>query len=118
LGNAKTLLNAPAAIFGEKDEMQKDYLKNLFKAYRKGQPCIQLVPSAEGIVDFARNGLAFALLPEVSITQDLEEGRLVDLLPDKPFELQLYWQTHELQTEITEAFSKSIVSHARSVLKP
>jgi len=114
--SGSSLLDAPAAIFGGKDEMHKNYLRKLFRAYAKGTPNLHHVPSAEGIVQFAVEGLAFALLPEVAIDSHLKNGRLVNLLPTRPYKLPLYWQTQELQTETTREFSEHIVSYARAAL--
>jgi LysR family transcriptional regulator (chromosome initiation inhibitor) len=113
----KALLQAPAAIYGEADYMHENYFRQHFKSYREGRPTLHYVPSPEGLVQFAVKGLAYALLPHPSIEKHLSESTLIDLLPQKSLKLPLYWQTQELQTEITTSLSRSIVSHARSVLE-
>lgn len=110
--NAGSLMKAPAAIYGENDEMQVNYLSHSFKGYHKGNSIHHFVPSPEGIVRFALEGLAFALLPRFSVQDHLKAGRLMDLLPAKPFKLGLYWQTFELQTPETKDLSEAIVKHA------
>lgn len=110
--NAKTLLKAPAAIYGEFDRMNMDYLRACFKGHHRGKQVCHFVPSPEGLVKFALDGLAFVLLPSISIQRYLKDGRLVSLLPSQPFKLDLYWQTLEFQTEETRRLSESIVKHA------
>lgn len=112
----KELVKAPAAIYGEFDYMHFNFLSSNFKVYKAGESASHYVPSAEGLVQFAVGGLAYVLLPYPSICKYLQNGRLVDLLPGKKHLLPLYWQTQELQTEITSAFSKQIISHAKNVL--
>lgn len=115
--SGKELLQTPAAIYGERDYMHENYLRQHFRTYKKGQPTHHYVPSPLGLVQFAVDGLAYALLPEPSIKAYLKKGQLIDLLPSKPFKLSLYWQTQELQTEITKKLSQCIVSNARSILQ-
>jgi|SRR3989338_514831 len=115
--NGKTLLNAPAAIYGEYDEMHDAYLGHLFKTYKNGRPKQHFVPSPQGLVQFAVEGLAFALLPSLSVDTFLKQEKLVNLLHDKPLKLKLYWQMQELQTEVTEKISKAIVTYATTLFK-
>lgn len=107
--DAKSLLKAPAAIYGTYDEMHKSYLQHHFKGYNKGYPTYHFVPSPQGLVQFALDGLAYALLPCLSIQKYFNQKLLVNLFPDKPFKLKLYWQTLELQTEETKRLSHAIV---------
>lgn len=115
--NGENLLNAPAAIYGEYDEMHDDYFKNLFKTYKNGKATQHYVPSPQGLLQFALDGMAYALLPALSVDPCLKQGRLVDLIPEKPLKLKLYWQTQELQTEVTAKLSKTIVAYAVSLFK-
>lgn len=115
--NGKTLLNAPAAIYGEYDEMHSNYLKNIFKTYKSGRAIQHYVPSPQGLVEFVLGGMAYALLPGLSVNTFLRQGKLVDLMPEKPLRLKLYWQTQELQTEVTTRLSEAIVSYALALFE-
>lgn len=115
--NGKLLLKAPAAIYGRTDYMHRNYLRKHFRSYGEGNPTIHYVPSPQGIVAFAVEGMAYALLPQVSIKDHLDKGRLVQLMPNKPYKLPLYWQTHGLQTDLTLRVSKTIISHASKALR-
>jgi LysR family transcriptional regulator (chromosome initiation inhibitor) len=115
--DARSLLAAPAAIYGDEDYMHDNFLRKLFKRYKDGRPTAHHIPSPEGLVDFALKGMAFALLPEFSIKEHLKSGRLVDLIPGKPLRLPLYWQTQELQTKLTREFSEIIIKKSRAVLE-
>jgi LysR family transcriptional regulator (chromosome initiation inhibitor) len=98
--------------------MHDDYLGQRFKALRKGHSTRHFVPSPEGLVRFAVDGLAFALLPALSIDPHVKEGRLIKLLPERPYTLPLYWQTLDLQTPETNRLSQAIVENAQSKLRP
>lgn len=114
--DGKSLLHAPAVVYGDHDDMHKNYLKSHYKKYSDGQPIAHHVPSSQGIIQFALESLGYALLPEISISDYLKKNVLVKLIPDKPFYLPLYWQTQELQTEVTVDMSKQIIRHASKVL--
>ena len=115
--NGASLLEAPAAIYGENDYMHRNFLSSNFPVYKQGKPTVHLVPSPQALVDFALNGLAFVLLPEMSVEKKLNRGDLVDLLPTEPFLLPLYFQTQELQTDVTSEFAEGIVNSAQFLLK-
>ncbi len=114
--SGRSLLNAPAVIWGQHDDMHRDFLCSLFTTYKKGRPLLHYVPAPHGIFEFALQGVAFALLPEYFVRRPIQKGALVDLLPSKPYELPLYFQTQELQTDMTREFTKRIVSYAEKDL--
>lgn len=112
----RTLLKAPAVIWGQHDYMHRNFLCSIFKDYKKGRPRLHYVPAPQGIFEFALQGIAFALLPEYFVQRPVQRGTLIDLLPSKPYELPLYFQTQELQTDVTKEFCKQIVGYAEKNL--
>lgn len=114
--SAKTLMSAPKAIYGENDRMHEDFISRCFKGYSKGRGPRHYVPSPQALVEFAVLGLAYVLLPSISVRKYLDDGSLINLLPQKPYRLKLYWHAQDLQTEMTSDLCQCIISHARSVL--
>ncbi len=115
--SAGSLLAAPAAIYGEADYMHDEYLKKYFKKYAQGRPVVHHIPSPEGLISFAVKGMAFALLPECSVRECLKNDKLVDLMPERPLRLPLFWQTQELQTKLTRELSERIIKHSKAVME-
>ena len=114
--SGKSLLKAPAIIYGEHDHMHENYLKECFKNYGQGTPLFHWVPSPQGIVEFAELGIGYALLPNILIRHSLQKGKLVDLMPDRTCQLSLYWHAQEFQTPITSQLCQAVIKNAHAIL--
>jgi LysR family transcriptional regulator (chromosome initiation inhibitor) len=103
---ATALLEAPAAVYGVADDIHQEYLSNCFPSYGQGIPNLHYVPSPEGIFEFAREGFAYALVPELAVRSHLYSRALINLLP-RTYKLDLYWHAYDTQAgllvELTEA---------------
>ncbi len=61
-------------------------------------------------------GLGYGMVPELQYGGDVEQGVLVDLAPDKPTDVILYWHSWRVQSPKLERLSAQVVAAARSVL--
>ena len=99
------LLSAPAIIFDQNDYLHDRYLEKFFRI-KTEQPNYHTIPSVQGFREFVRQGLAYALIPEADVWMDIEKNRLVNLFPDKVWEMPLYfhhWQLgHEHYNDMIE----------------
>jgi LysR family transcriptional regulator (chromosome initiation inhibitor) len=68
------LAQAPAIIFSGKDDLHSQFLRQV-ASYDGSTPHLTL-PTPQGFVQATRLGLAYSLLPELMIDDDLESGRL------------------------------------------
>ena len=78
----------PAIVFGPDDFLQHRYLATLGLAERFPH---HLCPSAEGFVRMTEAGLGWGLMPELQVRGHWREGTLVEVVPDRPIDVPLYW---------------------------
>ena len=109
------LQQAPAIIFSGKDDLHSQFLQQV-AAYDGTVPHITL-PTPQGFVQATRLGLAYSLLPELMIDDDLDSGRLLDLLPGQYVDLALYWHHWRVESSLAGELTDALLSHARQVLR-
>lgn len=101
--DAARLARVPALVFGPDDLLQHRYLLSLGVA---GGFEHHLCPSSEGFLRMTEAGVAWGLVPEIQVREQLQRGSLVELAPDKPVDVPLYWHHWrsggQLLTRLTE----------------
>lgn len=85
---AEALLNAPSIVYGPDDQLQHRYLAALGI---QGAFPHHLCPSSEGFVRLTQAGLGWGLVPEHQVEGELARGELVELIPQRPIDVPLYW---------------------------
>ena len=74
------------------------------------------MPASEAFAHAVWLRLGYGMVPELQYGTDLEQGALVDLAPDKPTDVRLYWHSWRVQSPKLERLSAQVVAAARSVL--
>lgn len=110
------LQNAPALIFDNKDELHAKYLKHFF-AISDCNMLYHTIPSVSGFRQFALNGYAYALIPEIDIIQELKQGKLVKICPDKVWQMPIYWHSWSVETKAYKLFNELIKNVAKIKLR-
>ncbi|HSC83258.1 MAG TPA: LysR family transcriptional regulator ArgP [Pseudomonas sp.] len=85
---AQTLARAPCIVFGPDDYLQHRYLAAMGV---DGGFAYHLCPSSEGFVRLASAGFGWGLVPELQVQRELADGVLVEILPNRPQDVPLYW---------------------------
>ncbi|WP_439887644.1 LysR family transcriptional regulator ArgP [Pseudomonas sp. MBLB4123] len=85
---AQRLARVPAIVFGPDDLLQHRYLASLGV---EGSFVHHLCPSSEGFVRLACAGFGWGLVPELQVERELAAGALVEVLPERPLDVPLYW---------------------------
>lgn len=109
---ASAVENAPMLTFDRKDDLQDRFLRRRTGAHPT--PPRNYVPGALEFVEAARLGLGWAMLPD-AMTANLTD--LVDLAPDDPIDVPLYWQRWRLDSPVLDALTDSVRRTAGEVLR-
>ena len=77
------------------------------------------LPSTQGFVDASLKGMGWCLNPAQLVMDHLASGRLVELVPDAPLDVPLFWQVNRLAADRLSALTRSVVATAkRELLSP
>jgi len=109
---AVELRNAPMLTFDRKDDMQDRFRRR--RTRRRIDPPRNYVPGALEFVDAVRLGLGWGMLPDAMLGDDTD---LVDLAPDDPFDVPLYWQRWRMDSPVLDALTEVVKRTAQEVLR-
>lgn len=107
------IMNAPALTFNQKDRLQSRWIRQTLEEDLTFPT--HWLPSTQGFVDASLSGMGWAMNPTQLVREHLEFGRLVELIPDTPLDVPLYWQINRLAadrlTELTREVSTTAERH-------
>ncbi|MED5492742.1 MAG: LysR family transcriptional regulator ArgP [Pseudomonadota bacterium] len=85
---AADVARIPAVVFGPDDRLQHRFVQQLGVT---GEFDYHLCPSSEGFVRMLEAGVGWGMVPALQVTEELDAGRLLQLLPGQTLEVPLYW---------------------------
>ncbi|MEH6773125.1 MAG: LysR family transcriptional regulator ArgP [Cereibacter changlensis] len=109
------LAQTPALTFSDKDRLQGDWLLAL-TGRRFAYPTHRLA-SSTGFVDAALAGLGWGMNPEPLVASHIAAGRLVEIAPDTPLDVPLYWQYARLTAAALAPLTRAIRQAAAQTLR-
>lgn len=109
------LAQAPTIRFSNKDDLHPQFLDKA-AGYRGAFPHFTL-PTPQGFVELTRRGLAYSLLPEQMIDDDLQTGRLVDLFSGQFTDLPLYWHHWRVESPIAQILTDALTAYCSRHLR-
>lgn len=112
---AQALGHAPALRFNDKDRLQSTW------AARHGQTAAlpsHRIASSHGFVDACLTGLGWGMNPEALVAAHLTSGALIDLAPQDPLDVPLYWQWGRLTARATAPLTAALLRAAKSLCPP
>lgn len=107
---------APVVVFDRKDRLQADFLLKHYGLTEDAYPR-HFVPAADPYMQAIALGLGWGMLPELQMRDLRERGMLVDIAPNRPTDVALYWHGWKVQSPRMERLSRVLVDHARTLLK-
>lgn len=110
-----SLRMAPAISYDHKDDMHVRFIAKHFDLAASEYYC-HSVRSSEAFVELARQGVAYCLLPELQIKNELKSGELIKLCPDKELVETLYWHSWVLVKGINKKISQEIIRVGQQLL--
>lgn len=106
---------APMARYNRKDDLNSRMF-SLLLAHPPQDPPTFFLPSTEIYGLFVTKGQCYGILPEQQSSR-LEAGcRIINLSPDHWLEIELYWHSWNLKSDLMERFSRRFVACAQRIL--
>lgn len=110
----QALHHAPALTYSDKDQLQTRW------AIARGLPRPALpthrMAASQAFVDGCLLGLGWAMNPEPLVREHLAAGRLVEIVPGTPLDVDLYWQFTRLAAPALRPVTEAIRQAAKVVL--
>lgn len=110
-------LRAPAVLFDRKDTLHDDFLAARF-GVNVTRYIRHYVPSPLTLLEGIAVGAGYGLVPSQQAQVLVGEQRLVELAPDHPVEVPLYWHHWEFEPDLAREITKVIVAEAARRLSP
>jgi len=110
----EAIINAPALTFNQKDRLQSRWIGQTL-----GEDLAfptHWLPSTQGFVDASLSGMGWAMNPIQLVRGHLASGRLVELIPDTPLDVPLYWQINRLAADRLSELTREVTTTAKQHL--
>ncbi|RZJ11260.1 MAG: LysR family transcriptional regulator ArgP [Acidovorax sp.] len=112
--NAASLAQAPMLVFNRKDALQARFVRRITR--RALTPPVHWLPEAHAFVMATRAGLGWGMTPDPMVRADLASATLVELIPDKPVDVALYWQYWRLNVQALHRMTEAVQHAAAQTL--
>ncbi|WP_328505051.1 LysR family transcriptional regulator ArgP [Streptomyces sp. NBC_00457] len=112
------LRDAPVVNFDRRDDFQDGFVRRLPGGGQGGaSPVRHFIPTSEGFAAAVAAGLGWGMLPEAQAVPLLRAGRLVQLAPERPVDVPLYWQQWKLDSPALAAVADAVSATAAETLR-
>ncbi len=111
---AGRLAQAPSLVFNPQDDLQARWVRRL--CHRHVELPRHSLPSTQAFITAGLAGMGWGLHPETLITPHLQRGELVELVPQTPLDVPLYWQETRAASALLDGLSRAVVQAARGSL--
>ncbi|MDF2994593.1 MAG: Transcriptional regulator, LysR family [Xanthobacteraceae bacterium] len=108
------LAQAPAITFNQKDRLQERWIHEVFG--RGINHPTHWLPSTQSFVEASLAGMGWGMNPVQLVDGHLRAGRLIELRPDTPIDIPLFWQVNRLSAGHLGELTRAIVTVARREL--
>lgn len=106
---------APAVVFNRADNVHDRFLTEYLGESPRSAPRHH-IPDSERFVDFIVSGAGYGMVPHIQAKAHLKAGRLVDLRPDAPLPVPLYWHCWSIPSRLLARVGKALKTGARREL--
>ena len=110
----EVLARAPALTFNQKDQLQQEWVQAVFG--QRLAPPTHWLPSTQGFVTAAMQGLGWGMNPVHLVQDHLRSGQLLELIADTPFDRPLFWQITRRAAAPLQGLSATLRRYARNAL--
>ncbi len=106
---------APVVDFDRKDDLQDGFFRTMTGAELTAPR--HYVPSSAEFAQAIRLGLGWGLLPEQQCLPDIRGGALVELAPENPADVSLYWQRWKIDSPVLNQLTAAVRETAARELR-
>jgi len=78
---------------------------------------IHRMPASQAFVDASLAGIGWGMNPLALVSGHLKARRLVELVPDRPLDVPLYWQVARLPLPVLDTLTRCVTNAAGSALQ-
>jgi LysR family transcriptional regulator (chromosome initiation inhibitor) len=110
----ETLRRAPCVDFNPKDELQKRFMRKISRA--DIDPPKHWIPHVAGFLRACVMGLGWGMCTERMVAPHRERGELIDMLPGRHLDVDLYWQSWRLSIGWLDEFGLALRKQAAQLL--
>ena len=110
--DARSLARAPSLVFDRKDRLQSRWMRR--RCPRGVEAPRHWLPSPQAFAEAACAGMGWGMHPRSLIAQALRQGTLVELVPDTPMSVPLYWQQARGAPPLLKRLAEAVFQAARS----
>ncbi len=107
----KAIANAPALTFNQKDQLQSNWVRRTL-GYDLNHPTHWL-PSPQSFIEASLSGMGWGMNPIQLTREHILSGRLVELVPDTPLDIALYWQINRLAADRLSELTREVINVAK-----
>ncbi|EJT05637.1 LysR family transcriptional regulator ArgP [Rhizobium sp. CCGE 510] len=108
---AEAIRNAPALTFNQKDRLQSSWVRQTFQ--RDLDYPTHWLPSTQSFVEASLSGMGWGMNPIQLTRESLASGRLVELVPDTPLDVPLFWQISRLAADRLTELTREVIAVAK-----
>ncbi|MGJ7546097.1 LysR family transcriptional regulator ArgP [Variovorax sp. LT1R16] len=110
--DARSLARAPSLVFDRKDRLQSRWMRRICP--RGIEAPRHWLPSPQAFAEAACADMGWGMHPRSLIAQALSQGTLVELVPDTPLAVPLYWQQARGAPPLLKRLAEAVFQAARS----
>ncbi|OOF69510.1 LysR family transcriptional regulator ArgP [Rodentibacter caecimuris] len=114
--NKEALLKAPIATFSRSSDLHHIFLQEHF-GISPGNLISHIVPSSEAYIQLILQHSACCMISKQQIRNELETGKIINLLPNLVQQKKLYWHRYNLESESIKKLSLCIKEKGTKLLQ-
>ncbi len=112
--SADALARAPSLLFDNNDRLQEVWVRRVVR--RDVALPVHRIPATQAFIDAAVAGVGWGMNPLSLVRAQLKAGTLLELVPDTPVDVPLYWQATRLKVPVLERLTRSVARAAAAAL--
>lgn len=111
----QAVMQAPLLVFDRKDMLQANFLKLHFGVHQEQCAC-HFIPSSDAFFLALKQGIGYGMIPELHYRDAFSKQQVVDLLPGRYTDIDLFWHRWEMQSPMMSRLTKCLLEQSKQWL--